>query len=130
MSIYCSTWGLGDECKPRCKRMTKDGPKSYIFDDSKPCTCGQTPIKYQGSHVVPSKKDERGGCFGFSLIPEHITRNGKDNGKRKPPFLRFHMNQETVILTREHIAEMNELLTWWLAETKSPNAPNDPMRSV
>lgn len=120
MSIYCSYFGFGDEHSPKCERITKTGRKEYTQDDSKPCTCGSAPVIYQGSHVLPSRKDKRDGLFGFAAIPPHITRNGRDD---KPedgkwyPWLRFHLsggNKDTVILDRKQVQKLHAALGGWL----------------
>lgn len=116
MSIFCSEFGL-DEHKTRCARLRKLGPKEYEQDDSKPCTCGVSPILYQGSHVLPSNKDKRGGDLGFASIPPHIPRNGKDNGRKPHPWLRFHLDggfQNSLILTRAQVLKLRDALTEWL----------------
>jgi len=124
VSIYCSVFGL-DEHKPRCARIKKLGPKLYQEDDTKPCTCGVSPIKYQGSHVLPSNKDERGGDLGFAAIPSHITRNRKDNGAENGwlPWLRFHLNggyQDSLILTRKQVTELRDCLNVWMDKSAPP----------
>lgn len=115
MSIYCSIFDIGDEHKPKCARMKKVGRKSYSYDDSRDCTCGACPIKYEGSHVLPSTKSPRDGSFGFAAIPGHITRSGRDNGtKRYWPYLRFHMNDHTQVFTRKQAEKLRDALTEWL----------------
>lgn len=37
------------------------------------------PWIYQGSHVLPSEEDPRGGEIGLAYIPSHITRDGRDD---------------------------------------------------
>ena len=59
MSIYQSIFGLGDEHKPRCLRIKKIEVGVYQQDDSKPCTCGSCPLKYEGSHILPSQLSKR-----------------------------------------------------------------------
>lgn len=116
MSIYCSEFGL-DEHKPRCAQMRNIGSGAYEWDNSKPCTCGVSPILYQGSHVLPSKNDKRGGDFGFASIPPHITRNGKDNGRKPHPWLRFHLRggfQDSLIITRAQVLKLRDALNDWL----------------
>lgn len=120
MSIYCSEFGL-DEHRRSCKRIKKIGSMMYEQDDSKPCTCGITCIRYQGSHVLPSNKDERRGDIGFASIPPHITRNGKDNGKRPHPFMRFHLHdgyQDSVVLNRAQVKKLHAALSEWLQRTE------------
>jgi hypothetical protein len=83
MSIYCSIFDFGFDHLPRCKRMRKTR-YGYEQDNSKPCTCGSSPIEYQHSGVLPSGKDKRSkGVFGIAAIPDHITRNGRDDKPAK-----------------------------------------------
>ena len=117
MSIYQSIFGLGDEHKPRCLRIKKIEVGVYQQDDSKPCTCGSCPLKYEGSHILPSQLSKREGDFGFAGIPGHITRNGRDNGKKRWwPWLRFHLNRNTVILTKKQVGQLRDALNVWLNE--------------
>jgi hypothetical protein len=52
MSIYCSTFDLGIERLPKCKRIRKIRRNVYEQDESKPCTCGSCPIEYQGRILI------------------------------------------------------------------------------
>jgi hypothetical protein len=127
MSIYCSAFGF-DEHKPRCAKMRKIGVKEYLLNDSKPCTCGISPILYQGSHVLPSDKDKRGGDIGFASIPPHITRNGKDNRTKEHlhPWLRFHLNdgfQDSLVLTRKQVIAMRDALNDWIERSTPQYTP-------
>lgn len=59
------------------------------FDSDKP-----GPIRYDGSHILPSRDSERGGCVDTAHIPGFITRDGYDNagdGEDQPwwPYLRL-----------------------------------------
>lgn len=117
MSIYCSIFDFGFEHSPRCKRIKKIRPKEYEQDDSKPCTCGSCPIEYLGSHIFPTARDNRDGCFGLAAIPSHITRDGKDDrpeGKWHP-WLRVSLREkDTAILTRKQVEKLRDALTGWL----------------
>jgi len=125
MSIYCSIFGM-DEHTHRCQRIKKIGPKLYQYDDTKPCTCGTSPILYQGSHVFPSNKDKRGGDIGFAAIPRHITRNRKNNGPENGiwhPWLRFHIYggvEDSVILTRAQVVKLRDALNIWIERSILP----------
>lgn len=116
MSIYCSIFDFGFEHSRRCKRIKKTGRKQYEQDDSKPCTCGSCPIEYQGSHILPSNRDNRKGDFGIAAIPGHITRNGRTRLKDDDwyPWLRVHLEQETVILTAKQVEQFRDALNDWL----------------
>ena len=138
MSIYAS-FGCVDSAdhKVGCKRLAKKRPVgaiacimtesgTYWVDESRPCTCGVGPIRYQHSGILPSDSDERGGCFSLGYIPGHI-----DDGTRKPlsdnmqpcwPWLRVSIwgakpEDPTVVLTREQVQSVRDSLNWWLENT-------------
>lgn len=123
MSIYCSIFGFGDEHELRCKRMRKIRKGQYQQDDSKPCTCKSSPIKYQHSGVLPSGKDERGGIFGIAAIPGHIKRKGRkplsDGMTPWHPWLRVSMfeAEDSIILARKQVEKLRDSLNVWLAAT-------------
>ena len=121
MSIYCSIFDFGFDHSTRCKRVRKVGRKEYEQDDSKPCTCGSSPLEYQGSHVLPSKKDKRGGVIGIAAIPGHIKRPGRkavsDDMHPYHPWLRLSLDdahQNAVILTRKQVEKLRDALNTWL----------------
>jgi hypothetical protein len=124
MSIYCSIFGFGEDHLPRCARIKKIRKGCYERDDSKRCTCGSCPVRYRGSHVLPSNSDERGGGFGIAAIPDHITRNGRDDRPEKGkwrPWLRVHLHggyQESVILTKKQAGELRDALSQWLESSE------------
>lgn len=123
MSIYMSTFGLGYEHKPRCAKMRRLSKGVYEESFSETCTCGSSPIEYQGSHILPSGRDKRQGSFGLGAIPPHITRNGRDDapddGKLKP-WLRVSLDGvkgRTCILDRKQVEELRDYLSRWLRES-------------
>jgi hypothetical protein len=94
----------------------------YEQDDSKPCTCGSSPIQFQHSGVLPSDNDKRGGIFGIAAIPDHITRDGRDDRPEKGkwhPWLRVSMFEveDSIILTRKQVEELRDALSDWLNRT-------------
>lgn len=119
MSIYCTIFDIGDEHTTKCKRLKRIGKGIYEQDDSKPCTCGNSPIAYQHSGVLPSNKDKRGGVFMLAAIPDHITRDGRDD---KPPrgkwypWLRidFHAEDTSMVITRQQAEKLRDSLNLWL----------------
>lgn len=121
MSIFAS-WGApsDDEHTDDCARWEKDGDMWDISD--RPCDCGQpdSPLVYAGSHILPSEEDPRGGWVDIASIPSHITRDGRDDRPEDEapwPFLRFGVNEGTVILTRRNVEQVAEALNEWLAST-------------
>ena len=123
MSIYCTSLAIGDEHLPRCSRMKKIGRKFYSYDESKPCTCGESPILYLGSHVLPTILDKRGGSLHLAFIPGHITRGGRDDkpeGGNPYPWLRVSMfgaKNDSLILTRKQAEKLLDALNKWLKWT-------------
>lgn len=96
MSIYASMPGIDDE-EPY-------GP----------------PWIYQGSHVLPSEDDPRGGCVGLAFVPSHITRDGRDDQPEdgKPwPWLRLHLavpgDDPAAVLNPAQARHLAEQLTGW-----------------
>lgn len=123
MSIYCSIFDIGDEHLPRCKRMKRLESGLYGEADSQPCTCGSCPIRYQGSHVFPSRKDKRDGVFSIAAIPSHVTRTGHNDGREGMwhPWLRISMhktNQDALVLTRRQVEKLRDTLNRWLEKSK------------
>jgi hypothetical protein len=119
MSIFASLPAPSDdEHTDDCARWDKHDDVWEISD--RPCDCGQpdAPLIYQGSHVLPSEEDPRGGDVDLALIPGHITRDARDNGDEDThwPFLRFGVNGQTVILTRHHVEQIHATLGDWLEE--------------
>lgn len=124
MSIFASLKAPDDwEHEDECAHWDKQGDTWYTSGN--PCNCGQpqAPIIYQGSHVLPSEEDKRGGTVDLALIPEHVRfwrdnpdADVKDEPEEHPePFLRFGVNDSTVILTKEHVKQIVDELTWWLS---------------
>jgi hypothetical protein len=130
VSIYCSYFGFGDEHKNSCARIKRVGRRIYEQDDSRPCTCGNAPIIYQASNVLPSNKDKRGGSFGISAIPRHISRKGRRTpraGAEWHSWLRVHLNTETTILTRKQAQKLYKALGMWLKDS-APAHPKETQR--
>ncbi len=89
---------------------------------------GDAPLVYQGSHVLPSEADPRGGHVDLALIPSHITRDGRDDQPEDGapwPYLRFGVNESTVVLTRSQVEQISVQLEWWLAGTAFENHRGD-----
>ncbi len=43
---------------------------------------GQPPIRYRGSHILPTDDDERAGVFSICVIPNHI--DNRESGGAGP----------------------------------------------
>lgn len=116
MSVYAS-WPAPCEDHPStCAVYVETSPG--VFDWSgKPCDCGlvDAPIVYQGSHVMPSDDDPRGGGVDIASIPAFV-RNGADpDAEGWLPWLRFGINEGVVILDRRGVELVHRSLGEWLA---------------
>ncbi len=133
MSIWASLEAPDDDHPVECAVYveTPPGNHSYEFSEN-PCDCGQpdAPIIYQDSHVLPSLTDPRGGEVDLALIPPHVRywRENPDgpvssepdiDTSPPEPFLRFGVNEGTVILDRRAVQKIHETLTWWLNATEA-----------
>ena len=133
MSIWASLDAPDDDHGRNCGIYTpmRDGAGKIVkgcFDLGGTCDCGMVnqPIRYVHSGHYPSVEDGRDGCIDVAMIPPHITKDGKDDGKESHPFLRFGVWGErdgqqvghTVVLTRGQAVRLQKTLNWWIASTK------------
>lgn len=123
MSIYGTLLSFDDEHPDECGIWVEATDGSY--NDAGTCTCGRpdSPLIYQGSHVLPSDTDPRGGNLEFAEIGGWITRDARDNGPNedKPwPYLRFSAGPapDSIVLTRDQVVQVYEGLGYWLERTK------------
>lgn len=135
MSIWATIWDTdADDHHHTCDRwvecrcgdehdhhrvMIGDNQRWY-YDEDQPCTCFAGPIRYRGSHVVPSDDDPREGCVHVAEIPSHITadyrHDGPDDGAPLP-WLRFGCDETTKLLTRTQVGELLPVLQSWYERT-------------
>ena len=146
MSIYGSTWMVdGVDHAHDCARwqncdcllgpwdhnhfsIRNDGTHQRYASDE-PCTCNAGPIVYQGSHILPSSTDRRGGSLSLGEIAGWITRDGRDDGPEDEdtpwPWLRVTMRTvdaddcQDVVLDRVHVETLRDYLTDWLGRTEA-----------
>lgn len=134
MSIY-ATWLVLDECEHEedCGIWVESDPG--CFEATGRCDCGRprSPLVYEGSHVLPSDDDRRGGHVLACAIPDHITRDGRDDAPEgalkdwlrlsvgNPPSVEQRRGkpyvpggQAVVVLDRAHVTELRDTLTAWL----------------
>lgn len=131
MSIY-ATWLCldgDDHDVDRCAAYYDSGDRIFEFT-GKPCDCGAAkksqPIIYKGSHVLPSDDDPRGGHVFVCAIPDHITRDGRDDAPEGAlkDWLRLSVDadgasyhggaQAEVVLDRPLVEQLRDTLTHWL----------------
>jgi hypothetical protein len=149
MSIYATWLSLSaDDHEDGCAVYVEDPPGSHCFEFSgKPCDCGtpRAPLVYEGSHVLPSNADRRGGCIDVAGIPDFIERDGRDDAKGSglKDWLRLSvMNEEStlqyegksyvrggdaaVVLDRRGVEELRDTLTAWLDRESIPDERECP----
>jgi hypothetical protein len=81
------------------------------------------PIVYQGSHVLPSKDDPRGGHFDLGLINGWITSQGRPGPADEEalwPYLRVGAGdveggRVELVLDVGQVERLHTDLGWWLA---------------
>lgn len=124
MSIYGSLAAPSDdEHEDGCAIYVEESPGCFTFSGN-PCDCGlpQAPIIYQGSHLLPSMEDPRGGFVDIALIPAHV-RYWRENPdapiESEPdfppePFIRFGVNGEVVVLDERAVTKIHKTLGWWI----------------
>lgn len=137
MSIYATIFHIEDE-RQWIAELQESGVDAAVIRDGEPDpTDLDAPIIYQGSHVLPSHDDPRGGSVSLALIPPHITRDGRDDrteGEGPWPFLRLDVSSHsttnhggclaTVVLTDQQVLRLRDALTKWLLQAeKGPRQP-------
>lgn len=133
MSIY-STWLTIEDERQWMEAMAGAGISAGVIRDGEPtATDIDAPIVYQGSHVLPSDEDRRGGGIDVAAIPDHITRDGRDDAPEGAlkDWLRLSVDSEdsderhegkvyqpggraVVVLTRPQVERLRDTLTEWL----------------
>lgn len=129
MSIFGSLAAPSDDEHEDDCGIWKKSDDLWEMRARKHCTCGQpdAPLVYQGSHVLPSEGDERGGWIDIASIPGHVrfyrdnpaAADAPEDSLPPEPFLRFGVNGETVILTRRNVERIAETLHGWLERART-----------
>lgn len=107
-------------------RLDNDGGQ-FVLSHDVACSCAAGPIRYLGSHVLPSNTDERGGSFAVGELAGFITRDGRDDGPEEDddawPWLRVTIREagaedcQDVVLDRAQVTELRDYLSSWLDRT-------------
>lgn len=133
MSIY-ATWLTIEDERQWIASLEAAGVNAGVIRDGGPTPEDlDAPIVYQGSHVLPSDSDRRGGSVYVCAIPDHITRDGHDDVPELTlkDWLRLGVSSEdsdteyegkpyepggdaTVVLTRSQAERLRDTLTAWL----------------
>lgn len=138
MSIYATSLMIED-ARQEAERLATHGIDFGVIGrvgpvelDDLPLDELDAPIIYQGSHILPSDDDPRGGAVDTGWIPDHIERDGRDDGREGPkPWLRLGVTQAssgdadagraTVVLTREQVKRLRDDLSSWLDYHPAPS---------
>lgn len=118
MSVYGTIWSADEDHADDCGAWVQHEYHRELGDG--PCTCGlrNAPIVYQGSHILPSETDRRGGHVSLALIPGFITRDGRDDGPDDEngswPWLRLSVGQDDAVLDEPLAASLHTALGEWL----------------
>lgn len=102
------------------------GKRHYRRGREIACTCRCGPIVYQGSHVLPSNEDPRGGFVSVCSIGGFIDRSPErpplsDDTFPYWPWLRLTVGDRdsdvdpvTLVLDRGQAEQWRDALTFWL----------------
>lgn len=136
MSIYASLAAPSDDEHELGCDFYRETSQDYFEISGEVCNCGQpdAPIVYQGSNVLPSLDDRRGGWVDIALIPPHVrywrespgapVASEPDSWTSSPePFLRFGVGElrgdhGTVLLTVRNVIEVRDTLSAWITAVK------------
>jgi hypothetical protein len=101
------------------------------FDDDSPFAGDRPPLKYQGSHVMPTEDDHRDGSVFLCAIPAFVPYNraGVEDypdgvEDQVLPWLRLSVNAETVLLDASQVREVHETLGQWLERSSEVVLPD------
>lgn len=131
MSIWGS-WDAPDDGEhlDSCARWDKKGDTWDISD--RPCDCGQpdAPLVYEHSGVMPDEGGTRGGSVDIASVAKDIqfwrdnpTAPIAEEPEGWEPFLRFGVNEGTVVLTLRNVRQVHATLTEWLAQFDEGSEP-------
>lgn len=119
MSIF-ATWLLIEHPDDWIASLESDGINAGVIGDDTDERQLGSPYVYQGSHILPALTDPRGGWVEVAAIPDHITRDGRDDGHEGAhDWLRLTVgetleDQGTVLLDRVQVGALRDTLSEWL----------------
>jgi hypothetical protein len=132
VSIY-ATWLTIQHPNDWLAEMQGRGIEAGLIGDaSEECELG-SPWVYQGSQILPAETDPRGGLVMVSGIPNHITRDGRDDGHEGlHDWLRLDVaerrtseswqNSACVLLNRPQVEALSQTLSEWLTRSSEVEA--------
>lgn len=134
VSIYC-TWLDIHNPEEWAEEMAASGFKAITLGEEGGEQPLLAPIVYQGSHVLPSNEDRRGGHVDLAAIPDFIERPGREQGPHDWMRLSVYCEQSdteyqgkplseagraVVVLDREQIKALRDTMTEWLQREELP----------
>lgn len=136
MSIFATSLSFDTDHADNCSVWVEKEHHREASGDV--CNCGlpTAPTVYQGSHVLPSDDDERGGYLDFGEIARFIYRGDPppDQDFREDvgygwlhPYLRVFATEEGLILRRSQVIELRDYLSNWIE--RSAETPASPESS-
>jgi len=148
VSIY-GTWLTIEDARLWAEEMADAGIEAGIINDGGPVDDFEAldpdhldaPIVYEGSHILPSNEDRRGGSVEVAAIPNHIERHdrpelpdgalkdwlrlgvtSKDGSEQREDGRPYQEGGDAmVILHRRHVERLRDCLTNWLE--REPSQP-------
>lgn len=129
MSIYGTFFSIEDERQTAAELKAKGMDYGVIDEQGEvedlndlPSDMLDAPITYQGSHVLPSESDERGGSVELASIGGFVERSGREAERPDDdslwPYVRLDVSDKdgvaAVVLTGEQAKRLHGALGEWL----------------
>lgn len=135
MSIY-ATWLHIHDPEAWSRDMAASGINAIIIGEGDEEAESRAPIVYQGSHILPSDEDRRGGAVDLAAVPAHISREGRESGPHDWMRLSVYCEQSdtqyqgkplsgagraVVVLDRDQVKALRDTMTEWLEREEQPS---------
>ena len=129
MSIYGTFFTIEDE-RQWISELEAKGVGAAVIRDGEPHPDDlDAPIVYQGSNVIPSESDPRGGSVDLAHISKFVRfwRDNPDAPTHEEPeglepFVRLCVHSDelaTVVLTAHQVRRLRDSLDEWLSAVSS-----------